>query len=102
MVLAPETARLLLADHAEPPLEVALSAVFEDETALRPPTVFYSAAALASPASPTFQRPYEPSQFFHILIVPSSDPDAYSLLSGEKTTDQIGPWWPFCVSAPRQ
>jgi hypothetical protein len=75
-VLPPETLRLG-ADHILLPLPllvVVLSAVPEAERRL--PAVFYSAAALLSPASPIRQRPYEPSQFFHILIVPSSEPVA--------------------------
>lgn len=37
-------------------------------------------------------NPYEPVQFFHILIVPSSLPVEYSFPSGEKLILQIGPW----------
>lgn len=43
-------------------------------------------------------KPYGPGQFFHILMVPSSLPVAYSLPSGEKLMLQIGPWCPLCTS----
>lgn len=36
-------------------------------------------------------KPNEPWQFFHILMVPSSLPVAYSLPSGEKLMLHIGP-----------
>ena len=39
--------------------------------------------------------PYGTEQNFQSLIVPSSEPVAYSFPSGEKLTDQIGPWWPL-------
>lgn len=53
----------------------ALSFDDDDDDAVLQLADLYSAGVL-SPAPPTRQRPYEPSQFFHILIVPSSEPVA--------------------------
>ena len=35
----------------------------------------------------------------HILIVPSSDPEAYDSPPGEKRTQWTGPWWPLLHAA---